>query len=210
MLTRSRKTTRPIIFVAHSLGGFVTANGLASDYSTDTQGQEVVDNTCGAIFLGTPFKGSSKAQWAIMAERILGVFKDSSDLTIQDLDKSSVKLQQISKEFIKILMDRYASKEGNLRPIQVACFFEAKDTKKGIKVMGKTITKNWGQIVTSDSASLPGYKPISIKANHSLMSKFADDQDQGYLDVTGAMKLMISNLDKKKEDLKVFLLMNSG
>jgi hypothetical protein len=164
----------------------------------------VVDNTCGAIFLGTPFKGSPKAPWATIAERVLGVFKDSSDLTIQDLDKSSVKLQQISKDFIKLLTTRYASKDENLRPIQVACFFEAKDTKKSAKVMGKTMTKNFGQVVTDDSASLPGYKPIAIQASHSLMCKFADEQDQAYLDVTGAMKLMISNLDKKKEDLKVY------
>ncbi|KAH9206212.1 SesB protein [Leptodontidium sp. 2 PMI_412] len=188
--------TRPIIFIAHSLGGLVTANGLASDYTSDAQGQEVVNHTCGAIFLGTPFKGSSKAPWATLAEKVLGIFGDSNDQTIQDLDKSSKKLQQISVDFLKLLQTRFSSKE--LRPIQVACFFETKSTIKS----WKKIKKDLGQIVTSESASLPGYKPIGINATHSLMCKFSDDQDQGYIDVTGAIKLMISNLDKKKEDLK--------
>jgi len=89
-----------------------------------------------------------------------------------------------------------------LRPIQVSCFFETKSTNK----TWKKIKKDLGQIVTSESASLPGYKPIAIQASHSLMCKFADEQDQGYIDVTGAMKLMILNLDKKKEDLKVLIL----
>ncbi|KAH6662740.1 SesB protein [Halenospora varia] len=188
--------TRPIIFVAHSLGGLVAANALASDYATDAQGQNVVNNTCGAVFLGTPFRGSSKAPWATLAENFLGIFNDSNDKTIKVLDKSSKKLRAISEDFLKLLQTRYSSKE--LKPIQVACFYEGYKTTKTVMKMKKDL----GQIVTDESASLPGYKPIAIQASHSMMCKFVDEQDQGYKDVTGAIKLMISNLDKKKEDLK--------
>lgn len=81
----------------------------------------------------------------------------------------------------------------------MACFYETKSTSK----TWKKIKKDLGQIVTGESASLPGYKPIAVQASHSMMCKFVDDQDQGYRDVTGAIKMMIANLEKKREDLKV-------
>jgi hypothetical protein len=55
---------------------------------------------------------------------------------------------------------------------------------------------NLDQIVTADSASVAGYKAMPINADHSTMCKFADVQDTGYIDVTGALKLMIDNLDR--------------
>jgi len=191
------KLSLPIIFVAHSLGGLVVANALAGNYGSDAQGEEIVENTCGAIFLGTPFKGSDKAVWAKMAKRVLGMFGDSTDQTIRDLDKRSAKLQQISINFHMLLQKRYASKD--LRPIQVACFFEQKTTSK----TWWKVKSNLGQIVSADSATLAGYKPIGISANHITMCKFPDVETPGYKDVTGKMKLMISNLDKKTEDMNV-------
>ncbi|KAI9726410.1 MAG: hypothetical protein M1834_009038 [Cirrosporium novae-zelandiae] len=196
---RRREThteTRPIIFVAHSLGGLICANGLSSYYGSDAQGPEVVNNTCGTIFLGTPFKGSNKAAWASMAEKFLRLFGDNNNQTTKDLDKDSKKLQQISLEFHMLLQQRYASKE--LNPIQVACFFESKSTKKtqwGMKI-------DLGKIVTAESATLAGCKPVAINANHLTICKFADDQTTGFIDVTDILKLMISNIDKTTEDPK--------
>jgi protein SERAC1 len=195
--TGTGKSTRPIIFVAHSLGGLVCANALASHHGSDDQGQQLVDNTCGTIFLGTPFKGSDKAAWATMAERVLRMFGDSNDQTIKHLDERSEKLQQISIDFHMLLQKRYASKE--LKPIQVACFFEEMNTTKN----WWKVKKDLGQIVTDKSATLAGYKPIGINANHIAMCKFPALQTQGYIDVTGKMKLMISNLDKPTEEMNV-------
>jgi len=41
--------------------------------------------------------------------------------------------------------------------------------------------KYLGQIVTSESASLPGHNPIAIRVSRSVISKIAD-QYQGYVD----------------------------
>jgi hypothetical protein len=120
----------------------------------------------------------------------LKLFSDTNDKTIKDLDKKSEKLQDISWQFHLLLQERHSSEV--LKPIQVACFFETKST----------IKKKWGmhgnldQIVTADSASVAGYKAMPINADHSTMCKFADVQDTGYIDVTGALKLMIDNLDR--------------
>ena len=192
------KANRPIIFIAHSLGGLVCANGLCGRYNSDDPQLDVINNTCGAIFLGTPFKGSDKAVWPNLATKFLKLFSDTNDKTIKDLDKKSEKLQDISWQFHLLLRERHDTQP--LRPIQVACFFETKST----------IKKKWGlngnleQIVTADSASIAGYKALPINANHSTMCKFSDVQDTGYIDVTSALKLMIDNLEKESPSCEVW------
>ncbi|KAF9732054.1 hypothetical protein PMIN02_004136 [Paraphaeosphaeria minitans] len=177
-------TNRPIIFVAHSLGGLVVANGLASQSGSNEQRQEVISSTCGTIFLGTPFKGSDKAAWAGLAEKIFGMLSDSNDQIIKDLDTKSTKLQQISSDFHLLLQQRYESKE--LNPIQVACFFETKSTVFKRK-------KDLGLIVTRQSAAIAGYQPMPIHRDHRAMCRFTDAQDTGYVDITDTMKLMLEN-----------------
>lgn len=133
------------------------ANGLASLSGSNEQRQEVISSTCGTIFLGTPFKGSDKAAWAGLAEKIFGMLSDSNDQIIKDLDTKSTKLQQISSDFHLLLQQRYESKE--LNPIQVACFFETKLTMYKKK-------KDLGLIVTRQSAAIAGHQPMPIHADH--------------------------------------------
>lgn len=156
-----------------------------------------MNSTCGTIFLGTPFKGSDKAAWAILAERFLGLFGDSNDQTVKDLDKKSTKLQQISTEFHIALQQRYDVKGVN--PIQVACFFETKSTTKTFWKKKRDL----GTIVTKQSATISGFRPMALNADHCAMCRFADPQATGYVDVTNTMKMMIENCGKKTADREV-------
>lgn len=131
-----------------------------------------------------------------MAEKFLGLFSDSNNQTINDLDQDSNKLKQISIDFHMLLQERYASRDP--KPIQVACFFETKSTTK----KWGPLKKNLGQIVAAESATLAGYKAIPINADHRTMCKFSDNETTGYIDVTGMLKVMISNLDKDVDELK--------
>jgi len=157
VLTLVIQTNRPVIFVAHSLGGLVVANGLSSQSGSNEQRQEVINNTCGTIFLGTPFQGSDTAKWAGLAEKVLSMLGDSNDQIIKDLDTKSTKLKQISSDFHLLLQQRSELKE--LNPIQVACFFETKSTMWKKK-------KDLGLIVTKQSAAIAGYQPMPINADH--------------------------------------------
>ncbi|KAF1959507.1 hypothetical protein CC80DRAFT_544954 [Byssothecium circinans] len=141
-------TNRPIIFVVHSLGGLVVANGLSSQSGSDEPRQEVVNSTSGIIFLGTPFKGSDKASWAILAEKFVSLFGDSNDQTIKDVDKKSAKPQQISDMFPQDEIDSWKKKD-------------------------------LGQIVTKQSATIAGYQPMPINADHRAMCRFAGAQTTG-------------------------------
>ncbi|KAF2265052.1 SesB protein [Lojkania enalia] len=190
--------TRPIIFVAHSLGGLVVANSLVGKYGTDAQGQEVINHTYGTVFFGTPFKSSDKAPVAEIARKVLKMFGDTNDQTIRDLDKRSEKLQKISNDFHSLLEERLSSND--LKPIQVACFFEEiKTTRTFFKVFEKDL----GHIVTADSATLAGCKQFGINATHQMMCRFSNVENAGYKLVTGKIKEMISNFNKSKAQLKV-------
>jgi len=137
-----------------------------------------------------------------MAERFLRLFGDSNDQIIKDLDKDSGNLKRISMDFHVLLQERYASRD--FKPIQVACFFETKSTILRWGPFKKAKT-DLGQIVTAESATLAGYKPIPINADHLAMCKFLDDQTTGYVDITDMLKLMISKLDEDFDELKVRL-----
>jgi len=188
---------RPIFFIAHSLGGLVCANGLSRRSGPDDSSQKVIDNTCGMIFLGTPFQGSSAVTWAKLGEKFFRLFGDSSDQTIKDLDKDSIKLKDISRDFHLLLRERCEPKAS--KPIQVACFVETKSTI----VKGPLGKKDLGRIVEAESATLAGYRPIPINADHRSMCKFTDEETTGYIDLTGTLKSMIANVDKDTDQFKV-------
>jgi len=188
-------SSRPILFVCHSLGGLVVSNALSSKYDGDDQGQKVIDHTCGTIFLGTPFKGSSKATWAEMGRRVLDWVGDTNASTIQDLNQRSEKLQQISIKFQLLVQSRATS--SSLKPIQVACFFEAMKTKRSLL----NVKKDLGFIVTAASATLVGYKEVGIDADHVGMCRFYSEDQAGYKLVTGKIKEMIANLEKSNAEL---------
>ena len=125
------------------------------------------------------------------------MFGDTNDQTIKDLDKRSQKLQQISLDFHMLLQKRLASRE--LKPIQVACFFEEMRTKK----TWWKIKQDLGQIVTAESATLEGYKQVGINADHVMMCRYASAEATGYKLVTGKIKEIIANLKKSTDELQV-------
>ncbi len=74
---RTRKATdRPIIFVAHSLGGLVAKRALI--YSSDVRGnhtehlRSIYVSTHGILFLATPHMGADLAAWCPQVGRIWG------------------------------------------------------------------------------------------------------------------------------------------
>lgn len=56
----SEETERPLIFIAHSLGGIVVKQALPQA-RLEPQYQSICDAILGIIFFGTPHRGSEKA-----------------------------------------------------------------------------------------------------------------------------------------------------
>ncbi|RBA13213.1 hypothetical protein FPRO05_13640 [Fusarium proliferatum] len=125
---------RPIILVAHSLGGLVAAQILVHGEHKPENSAEasIARNVRGMIFLGTPFRGSSVAKPAEVVRRVLNLFKvDTQQQTLKLLGVDSERLDELTRAFPEILNKRRSSKDTNYR-IDAFFFYETLKTKWGI------------------------------------------------------------------------------
>lgn len=164
---RIRKASeRPIIFVAHSLGGLVVKRALI--YLSEICGiytkhlRSIYVSTFGILFLGNPHKGSDIAEWGSRLEWICSValpskLVDTQPQLVDALKKNNETLQNIDRQFIQ-LMNRF----------HVYFFHEGKPTN---------LKRTLKYIVDEESASLTvqDIERASIQADHSHMCKFESD-----------------------------------
>ena len=152
-----KATDRPIIFVAHSLGGLVVKRCLIYCQSIRHQHTErlrsIYVSTYGILFLGTPHNGSDLAKWGSLLEKICSValpkkFFDTSPQLVQTLQKNHETLENINRFFIEII-GRY----------HIYFFHESKPTDlKGTRAY----------VVEEDSAApvIEGVERMGIEKDH--------------------------------------------
>ncbi|KID99757.1 SesB protein, partial [Metarhizium majus ARSEF 297] len=162
------------------MGGLVVANALCRD-----QKKTIADHTIGTLFLGTPFLGSSKAKYAVIATAILDYIIPTQRFNVKDLRVRSKKLADICEAFAKFLKARDRSQD--LPYLEVACFFEE-----------RPMSKRAGFVVPRESATWLGVDALSIPANHVKMAKFEDGHGSDYKMVVGKLNEWINNIDKNK------------
>ncbi|KAI9766019.1 MAG: hypothetical protein M1840_007026, partial [Geoglossum simile] len=167
---------RPIIFVAHSLGGLV-----CEDQRPDRHLRKILESTRGIMFLGTPHRGSGLARWAEMLAKSIGLIKQTNPQILQVLQQDSEVLARIQESFR--IMVRARNQQG-FRPIEITCFFEE------LPLTGI------GSVVPLDSAILPGYTQIGIHSNHADMTKFEDRNDPGFKAIAGELRRWVKELDR--------------
>jgi hypothetical protein len=170
---------RPIIFVAHSLGGLVCKKAiLLSRDNREAYFQSIFDWTKGIIFMGTPHRGSWMADWAKIPASALGLVKSSNKTLLQILQADNELLADIRDRFAEMILK--LSNEN--RSIKVVCFFEE------LPLLGV------GKVVSRDSATLEGYNAISIHANHSDMVKFCSAEDNGFKRLLGELARWVAEV----------------
>ncbi|KAK2875584.1 hypothetical protein FQN49_001589 [Arthroderma sp. PD_2] len=125
-LTKGAKGDRPIIFVAHSLGGLVCKNGLVfAAGHAEPHYKSIADHTRGIIFLGTPHGGSDQVKWATRGATFAKMFNMSVDDGILKIFREgSSKLIEVDDNFMNFLRDRNESEDSELGKVKVTCFFE--------------------------------------------------------------------------------------
>lgn len=185
-LRKGEETERPIIFVAHSMGGLVVANAISRDLKSDKALQSIPDHTIGALFLGTPFQGSSLASYGSIAVTLLKYIlrKPTQRDSLALLENKSKKLVDINQKFAKFLKERDLARDKSR--LQIACFFE------GIPVTGTTL------VVPKESATWLGVDPLSIDANHMNMCRFDFPDREGFSKISGKLIQWIQEYEENK------------
>ena len=169
---RLRKATeRPIIFIAHSLGGIVVKRAII--YSSEIRGnytehlRSISVSTYGILFLGTPHSGSDIAQWGSTLEWICSAMlpkkvMDSQSQLVQALKKDNETLQNIDRHFIQIL-----------HRFHIYYFHEGKPTD--LKGMSRYIVDE-----VSASPTVFDVERACIQQDHAHMCKFDTENSPGF------------------------------
>lgn len=99
---------RPIIFVAHSLGGLLVKDAIIESrkYGPEATEQMAFQRCHAIMFFGTPHLGSGAANWGVLLSNIveaLGVGFSSYKGVLRQLAPDSEKLESLTREFNDIL-----------------------------------------------------------------------------------------------------------
>ncbi|KAI0100966.1 hypothetical protein GGR51DRAFT_336858 [Nemania sp. FL0031] len=150
----------PIVFIGHSYGGIiikqVICNAKINDY------QDILNETCGIIFLGTPHQGSDISIFAIIAARLTAYLGSNQMLPLL-LQKHKPELSDLNDSFLDVIKGLRA---------RIVCFVETKPT-----YLFKFISI--GPIVDRDSAS-GSWDRRFINTNHSGLNKCLKKGDPIY------------------------------
>ncbi|KAJ4269683.1 hypothetical protein NW762_001351 [Fusarium torreyae] len=168
----STASSRPLVIVAHSLGGLVCKEAiLLSRNNPEPHLRDIFKCIKGIVFMGTPHRGSWMADWARIPASALGLVKSTNKSLLKILETDDNYLQSVQSRFWSMIREQ--QKIG--RDLEVTCFFEELPLPRV------------GIVVSKDSATLEGYNAISIHANHSNMVRFGSADDNGFKRLLGEL-----------------------
>jgi len=163
------EVTRPLVFVAHSLGGIVVKETLCTSRLARSHVNATFSATVGVCFLGTPHRGSSTATLGKVAFEAASVFFKSPNLQVlRSLEKHSEQLGKIGWAFSQLM-------EGSR--IQLHSFREELPTK-GVMIVD----------VDSSSLGYPSETTSDIHANHTNMTRFVSVTDVGFNRIANVLR----------------------
>jgi hypothetical protein len=178
----SNASSRPLILVAHSLGGLVCKRAiLLSRNNPEVPLRTIFTALKGVGFMGTPHKGAWMADWARIPVSTLGLVKSFNVFLLDVLQRNNQLLESVQVDFLAMV--RQLREEG--RGLEITCFFEE------LPVPGA------GVIVSKESATFEGYAARSIYANHGNMAKFATAEDNGFRRLLWELSQATDSWEKK-------------
>ena len=104
---RSGHLTRPVIFVAHGLGGILVKDAIVESrkFSQNVRMRQVYEQCRAIFFFGTPHSGATLAEWGLLLSNILGSIPgpDTYKRILRELSPDSEKLEMVTKDFNDVL-----------------------------------------------------------------------------------------------------------
>lgn len=169
-LSMRRKLDTPLIIIAHSLGGIVVKEMLASSSnSNDSWLKNVVTSTSAVIFLGTPHRGSGElATLGDRARSMISAFRIKTNPAILDALRLKTKDLERAQEAFSTVWSQFD--------------FRVKTFQEGLGLTGLNFGP-FGKKVVPDFSSLLGdirERAETIQANHMEMCRFAGLDDPNY------------------------------
>ncbi|KAH7159350.1 hypothetical protein DER46DRAFT_560375 [Fusarium sp. MPI-SDFR-AT-0072] len=129
---REKATGRPLMFIGHSFGGNLIEQAIVSASRHGSRDTEIAESTVGAVFLGTPHRGSNAAAWGALITSLAPSWFFPEGRILKDLEEQSGALTDRLHDFSRWLF---------VESVPVACFFEqlVTDYSSRMGVVGKVI-----------------------------------------------------------------------
>ncbi|KAI2843165.1 hypothetical protein CBS63078_6788 [Aspergillus niger] len=169
---------RPIIFIAHCLGGLICEHALVRAANDDDK-KQVADCTLGLMLLGTPYYSPANISEATKYFRLA-----QQDIpSPEDLQAMSQYVLEYGQEF-----DQFRQ----TAPLKLKIFFEGAPTK----VNGEEF-----KVVESAVVALPDTQKqlVRIGYSHHGMSCFKDENDKEFKKIFNPLKSWLGSLPSPEE-----------
>ncbi|KAK3987982.1 hypothetical protein QBC44DRAFT_111760 [Cladorrhinum sp. PSN332] len=185
-LQRETPAGRPLVFVAHSLGGLLVKEVLRrSDASNEPEFKSIVLSTRGVIFLGTPHRGSS--EMADLGQIVRNVASsvlrmDTNEPLLRVLGTDSPELE-LGRDSFTELWERYG--------------FRVKTFQEAYGISGVKVGPLNAKVVPDISSKLdnPKEHAETISANHMDMCKFYSKTDPGFRAISHEIVVMMPSTE---------------
>ncbi|KPM45162.1 hypothetical protein AK830_g1415 [Neonectria ditissima] len=188
------EATRPIVFLAHSMGGLVVAKALtlAAAQPEKIEYMRIFECFAGGIFFGTPFKGSSaQARALLLATFLEHVGGAIPTQMVQLLEPGRDSLEELRRDFVNL---SFKEPKAN-----IACIFEQAKTNYMKEKISAWVPKNHFKlgpeeiVVTQDSATIDGAVVRGLACNHRQLNRFDSAKDGRYEVVRHHLKDIVKN-----------------
>ncbi|TPX14735.1 uncharacterized protein E0L32_005130 [Thyridium curvatum] len=171
-------TRRPVIFLAHSLGGLVLKSALLQSENRNRLHlyfqKDMKLSTYGIVFFGTPHSGGEGVTLAQIGLQIMSVYQTVNDKVIQHLEPQSEWLRDQVENFKKISPDFHI----------IFCYEDVKTPVIGGKTM--MIVPFWSAVVSG----VVNVESLAIRKNHHTMVKFGDANDNDLKNIKVHLRIM--------------------
>ncbi|KAG8814340.1 hypothetical protein FRC17_001194 [Serendipita sp. 399] len=182
-LSRQRRThpERPIIFLAHSLGGIILKRALAHCHIYGPESghylRDIITSTLGVLLFGTPHAGANGVELAEWMHRLLSVYMSTTNEILKHLNRDSSALEEIQAQYLP------ASQR-----IDTIFFYEEYPTPL-FGGLNKMIVPRHLAIIAGESRA----KTVVLHADHCEMVKFNDKHDINYRKVVDYLHELVEN-----------------
>jgi hypothetical protein len=176
---------RPIVMIAYSFGGILAKNALVIAQNRQYQ-PSIVTCTGGIIFLGTPHRGATVANYAKILANIASIARTTSIEQLRILCSRSESLYKLGDDFAPLASD------GRLK---IVSFSETMKTKMGA-LKSHLIVDQY-----SSTIGLVNERKIPLSGcTHQNLSKFSHPSHSSYRLVLKELREMVRALQGPESD----------
>ncbi|KAL8729216.1 MAG: hypothetical protein Q9181_005069 [Wetmoreana brouardii] len=191
---------RPLVFVAHSLGGLLVKQALVQA-GTDPLYKCLKASTFGLVFFATPHRGGEGAGVAEAAAMVYSAVTGQPRNKLLDSLKKKSLINELSSDQFRHQMNDYevlSFIERRKMPVKTLPFWPAKNMVSTVLESCKRRSSYRKYIVDETSAKLGSARENhqDVDRNHSDICKFSGFQDRAYEGVAPNLKAMVNRASR--------------